>query len=109
MTRTLEKRNGWFVCRDLWTGAERWRLKLDGKHFGAVITADFDGDGKGEFLVGGYCIGTDAKGQGTIRWRLDPPGKSSWPAVADLDGDGRGEIILPGSDGLVRVLKARSD
>jgi len=27
-------------------------------------------------------------------------------AIVDLDGDGLGEIIMPGSDGLVRVLKA---
>jgi len=104
-----EKRDGWFVCRDLWTGGEEWRLKLEGAHFGSAITADIDGDGKGEFLIGGYCIGTDAKGQGTIRWRLDLSAKNSWPAIADFDGDGLGDIVLPGSDGLVRVLKARSD
>jgi len=28
---------------------------------------------------------------------------------ADFDGDGLGDIVLPGSDGLIRVLKARSD
>lgn len=100
-----EKRSGWFVCRDLWSGAEKWRLELDGQGYGPVITADFDGDGKGEFLIGGYCLGTDVKGQGQIKWQLNVP-NSGWPAIADLDGDGLGEIIVPGGDGTVRVLKA---
>jgi len=101
-----EKRAGWFVCRDLWSGAEKWRLKLDGQGYGPVITADVDGDGKGEFLIGDYCIGTDDKGQGQIKWRMKPAFSSGWPAIADLDGDGLGEIIVPCGDGSVRVFKA---
>ncbi|NOX55985.1 MAG: VCBS repeat-containing protein [Planctomycetes bacterium] len=100
-----ERRDGWFVCRDLWTGQEEWRIKLPGAGYGACITADFDGDGRGEFLIGDCCIGTDAEGRGQLRWRA-----SHWapyPLVADLDGDGGGELILPGSDGRLRVLKAR--
>jgi len=104
-----EKRDGQFVCRDLWTGKQEWRLKLDGRGFGPAISADFDGDGKGEFLIGGYCIGTDANGQGQIRWRLRLPVGSGWPAIADLDGDGLGEIIMSSSDGLIHILTAESD
>jgi len=104
-----EKRDGQFVCRDLWTGKEEWRLELDGQGYGPALSADFDGDGKGEFLIGPYCIGTDAKGQGRIHWRVRLPVGSGWPVIADLDGDGLGEIIMPGSDGVIRVLKAGSD
>lgn len=100
-----EARSGWFVCRDLWSGVEKWRLKLDGQGYGPAITADFDGDGKGEFLIGDYCIGTDNQGKGVIKWRTNLQ-NGGWPAIADLDGDGLGEIIVPCSDGTVRVFKA---
>ena len=84
-------------------------LELRGEHFGPAVSADVDGDGKGEFLIGGYCIGTDAKGRGAVRWRVNLPATTGWPAIADLDGDGLGEIIMPGSDGVVRVLTANAD
>jgi len=100
-----ERRDGWFVCRDLWTGREKWRLKLPGAGYGACISADFDGDGKGEFFIGDCCLGTDAEGRGQLRWRAGYG--APYPLVADLDRDGRGELILPGSDGRLRVLKAR--
>ena len=99
-----ESRSGWFVCRDFHSGRERWRTRLDGAGYGTPISADFDGDGKGEFLIGNVCLGADASGHGQVRWRS--PAAAGWPAVADLDGDGQGEIILPSGEGLVRVLKA---
>lgn len=100
-----EQRNGQFVCRDLLTGAEEWRLKLDGQGYGPALSADFNSDGKGEFLIGNLCIGTDAQGRGKILWRM-PVSASSWSAIADVNADGRAEIIIPGSDGQVRVLAA---
>jgi len=99
-----ERRDGWFVCRDVWSGKEEWRLELAGKGYGPVITADIDGDGRGEFLIGSNCLGTNKQGDGEIRWQA-PVSAAGWPAIADLDGDGQGEIIMPGGDGLVRVLK----
>jgi hypothetical protein len=99
-----ERRDGCFVCRDLWTGKEEWRLQLAGKGYGPAISADIDGDGQGEFLIGNNCLGTNAQGQGAIRWRA-PVSAAGWPAIADLDGDGQGEIIVPGGDGLVRALQ----
>ena len=100
-----EARGGQFVCRDLLTGAEEWRLTLDGQGYGPALSADFNSDGKGEFLIGNLCIGTNAQGQGEIIWRM-PVSASSWSAIADIDGDGQGEIIIPGGDGQVRVLTA---
>ncbi len=102
--------DGWFVCRDLWTGEEKWRLKLAGAGYGPAISADVDGDGKGEFLIGDYCLGTDSQGKGEVRWRSGVS-STGWPIIADFDADfdadGLGEIVIPGDDGLVRVLKAR--
>jgi hypothetical protein len=100
-----ERRDGWFVCRELWTGREEWRLKLPGAGYGACITADLDGDGRGEFLIGDCCIGTGAGGRGILRWRLSGIPAAALPLLADLDGDQLGELILPCPDGLVRVLK----
>jgi outer membrane protein assembly factor BamB len=99
-------RDGWFTCKNLWTGKEKWRIKLPGKGYGPVISADFDGDGKGEFLIGGHCIGTDSKGKGEIRWKIGTPG-SRLPVIADFNGDGIGELAMPAYDGTVRILKGK--
>ena len=48
-----------FICRDLWTGQIKWTISLPTPPNGPVITADVDGDGKGEFLTGRYCLGTN--------------------------------------------------
>jgi hypothetical protein len=92
-----------FRCRDLWTGDDKWNLELPSPPRGPVLTADVDGDGKGEFLVDRWCIGTDADGRGQIRWTS--PVSLGWAVIADFDGDGRGEIACS-SQGLIAVLKA---
>jgi hypothetical protein len=86
----------------VWTGRVKWELKLPSPVYGPVITADVDGDGKGEFLGGNYCIGTNAQGQGELRWTSPVP--LQWPIIADFDGDGKGEIACPGS-GKITILK----
>ncbi|NKB66437.1 MAG: PQQ-binding-like beta-propeller repeat protein [Candidatus Latescibacteria bacterium] len=91
-----------FVCRDLWSGAVKWTVELPGPPSGPVISADVDGDGRGEFLVDRWCIGTDAAGQGEIRWTA--PVSMGWAVIADFDGDGLGEIACPGA-GRIVVLK----
>ena len=91
-----------FVCRDLWTGVEKWRLDLPEPPDAPVIAADVDGDGRGEFLIGRWCIGTDARGLGQVRWEAPVP--MAWAAIADVDGDGLGEIICAGA-GKLFVLK----
>ncbi len=94
-----------FVCRDLWTGESKWTLELPSAPQGPVLTADVDGDGKGEFLVDRWCIGTDASGQGEIRWTS--PVCLGWAVIADFDGDGVGEIACP-NQGKITILKAPS-
>ena len=106
-----------FKCRNVWTGRIKWQLELPEPPNSPVLTADVDGDGKGEFLTGKYCIGTDERGQGQVRFQL--PVRLTWPDVlayeylkcggtliADFDGDGLGEIACT-SNGRVVILKAR--
>jgi hypothetical protein len=91
-----------FCCRDLWTGAIRWTVELPAAPVGPVITADVDGDGKGEFLVDRWCIGTDDSGAGVIRWTSPVP--LGWAIIADFDGDGLGEIACS-RQGQIVLLK----
>jgi hypothetical protein len=91
-----------FVCRNLWTGATKWTLELPEPPNAPVVTCDVDGDGKGEFLTGRYCIGTDDRGVGEVRWTA--PISLGWAIVADFDGDGKGEIAAPGK-GRITILK----
>lgn len=99
-------KDGLFICRDIWSGKEKWKIKLPGRGFWPVISADFDGDGKGEFLVSGHCLGTDSNGNGEVRWKLKTP-NSPFPIIADFNGDGIGEIVTTHSDGTVRILKGK--
>ena len=95
-----------FTCRDLETGDIEWQLSLPEAPESPVISADFDGDGRGEFLIGRYCLGVDAKGRGEIRWTS--PEKIFYPVIADFDGDGLGEIAGFGKNGIY-ILKGRGD
>lgn len=92
-----------FICREAWTGKVKWKLKLPTAPNSVTITADFDGDGKGEFLCGPFCIGTNAKGEGELRWQL--PWAVVSPLVADFNGDGVGEIA-GAIGGKILVFKA---
>ena len=93
-----------FRCRNLWTGEIKWELQLPSPPNSPVMAADVDGDGKGEFLVGQYCIGTDAEGNGEIRWESPVP--LGWAIIADFDGDGMGEIACAGQ-GRIYILKGQ--
>jgi hypothetical protein len=92
-----------FVCRDLWTGKEEWTVELPFAPNGPTFSADFDGDGKGEFLIAGFCIGTNSTGKGELRWQA--PHSMGWGAIADFDGDGEGEIACQAA-GSVVILRA---
>jgi hypothetical protein len=82
-----------FVCRDLFSGEVEWEVELPGPPNSPIYSADVDGDGKGEFLAGNYCIGTNEQGVGELRWQAPVP--IGWCAIADFDGDGQGEIACP--------------
>ena len=92
-----------FLCRDIWTGMTKWSVELPSAPSGPVISADVDGDGKGEFLVDRWCIGTDASGHGEIRWTSPVP--LGWAVIGDFDGDGLGEIACA-HQGQISILKA---
>ncbi|MBA3483438.1 MAG: hypothetical protein H0T51_16640 [Pirellulales bacterium] len=91
-----------FICRDIWTGEVEWELKLPSEPNSACLSADIDGDGKGEFLIGVYCIGTNAAGKGEMRWQA--PAQVGSGLIADFDGDGIAEIACS-RPGQVVVLK----
>jgi|GEM_PF-969025 len=91
-----------FLCRDLWTGEIEWEVTLPHPIHSPVITADVDGDGKGEFLADRFCIGSNEQGQGEIRFELPQP--LGYGLVADFDGDGIGEIVCSHPGG-VTILK----
>ena len=105
-----------FKCRDVWTGDIEWQLELSTPPNSPVLTADVDGDGRGEFLAGRYIIGTNAAGQGQVEFELPVPLAMPEPAsygytkggaalIADFDGDGKGEIACT-AKGQVHILKA---
>ena len=96
------KNHSMFHCRDLSSGNHKWQIDLPGIPVGPVLTCDVDGDGKGEFLVDRWCIGTDQCGVGEIRWESPVP--FGWAAIADIDGDGIGEIACP-NRGRIVILK----
>jgi len=95
-----------FVCRDVWTGDIEWTINLPSPTNATTITADFDGDGQGEFFSGRYCIGTNSLGEGEIRWQS--PVHLNWPIIADFDGDGEGEIA-GGQAGKIVILNNQTE
>ena len=105
-----------FKCRNVWTGDVKWQLELETPPNSPVLSADVDGDGKGEFLAGRYCIGTDDQGRGQVRFELPVPLaipepwsysylKGGAALIADFDGDGLGEIACT-ANGRIMILKA---
>ncbi len=109
--RTMEvgyvaRNDATFVCRDLWTGKVEWKLELPHPPNSMTITADVDGDGKGEFLTGVFCIGTNNLGQGELRWQS--PVSLHTAIIADFDGDGDGEIACAQPGKIVLLNAAES-
>ncbi len=96
-----------FVCRDLWTGEVEWEVELPSPISAPVLCADFDGDGRGEFLAGWWLIGTDAQGQGEIRWQAPVYPQSA--IIADFDGDGVGEMAVSARGEIVLLKAQRED
>jgi subtilisin family serine protease len=77
---------------------------LDGLSYNDVQTADLDGDGQKEIIVGiAGAIGESPevrvfRPDGSVKWSVTLPGVGSsyslWPVVADVNGDGRREVIV---------------
>ncbi len=71
---------------------------------GGLQIGDFDGDGRGDLLVGG--AGPDGfewwwlpdVDQGTTPARAIPLVDSGSPTVADVDGDGRDDVVVPSNE-----------
>jgi hypothetical protein len=60
-----------------------------------LITADIDGDGEIEVLVGAYNLTSINAADGSVDWIFDAGGEGvGAPLVADLDGDGKAEILV---------------
>jgi hypothetical protein len=94
--------DGTLSCYEAATGALRWEVPGI-RPYTDVVTADIDGDGKPEFLVGMTAIKAVAPNRGEVLWTLDIP-IASGPIVADIDADGLCEIIITSPDGLIRVF-----
>jgi outer membrane protein assembly factor BamB len=99
--------DGRFRCFDGATGEIRWHVPLAGSCT-STVTADIDGDGRDEFLVGidrrVVAVSETAEGNGAIQWECELPAEPTTPAIADTDGDGLAEIIVMGDDGMVYCL-----
>ncbi|MCC6492709.1 MAG: hypothetical protein IT424_06790 [Pirellulales bacterium] len=93
-----------FICRNLWTGEVEWELELPYPPNAPCLSADVDADGRGEFLIGSFCIGAGEPGQGRLEWQSPTP--MGWAVIADFDGDGDGEIACPRAGGIA-VLNAK--
>lgn len=71
-------------------------------------SADLDGDGRCEILLGGgdgklYAI-KELMGKCTVLWSVDLGRRVGCPILADLNGDGIAEILVPTEDGRMHCL-----
>jgi outer membrane protein assembly factor BamB len=94
---------GTFRCLDAATGRTRWEIEGLAQQLD-VLTADVDGDGRQEFVVGSIALKADDPEHGRILWQATQL-FSAPPAIADLDGDGKCELVGVCGDAQIRVLK----
>ncbi|NCF69284.1 MAG: LruC domain-containing protein [Chloroflexi bacterium] len=78
--------------------------KPDVRYFASPVTADLDGDGQTEIVIGNLIANQveviDALGISRPGWPKDVGGGvKAAAAVADLDGDGDQEIVIGAADG----------
>jgi hypothetical protein len=94
---------------DTRAGHIRWEYKLDGP-LSDFASADLDGDGRHELLVGSgdgsLRALKEVNGTCTVIWEYDFNAAVGSPVIADLDADGTAEILVPVGDGYLRCLKA---
>jgi outer membrane protein assembly factor BamB len=70
------------------------------------VAMDVNGDGRVEFVVGGYdgwLYALDAA-TGALVWSLDLGAPVGDPIAADTDGDGLSEILAPTADGYLYAI-----
>jgi outer membrane protein assembly factor BamB len=94
---------GFFRCYDATNGRLKWEI-AGVRQATDVVTADVDGDGRPEFLVGLAAFKAVDEHHGRLLWEVEVPAAHA-PVVADVDGDGYCEILLGCLDGRVRVFK----
>jgi outer membrane protein assembly factor BamB len=99
-----------FLCHDLTTGRLKWSLPVGTRSVGC-ITADVDGDGRHEFLLGTadgrlLAVGAVSADAGRVLWEVTLPAAAGVPIVCDADGDGRMDILVSCSDGNLHCLNA---
>lgn len=80
----------------------------------SAATADLDGDGKQDVIVGGSSNGVWAysgtsllKGKPKLLWQVDAAGSVHDIKTGDVDGDGRPEIVVA-ADNAVTVVNGRT-
>jgi outer membrane protein assembly factor BamB len=94
---------------DTRAGHTRWEYKLNGP-LSDFASADLDGDGRHELLVGSgdgslHAL-EEVNGKCTVLWKYDFNSPVGSPVVADLDADGSAEILVPVADGYLHCLTA---
>jgi len=101
---------GVFHCTDLADGKDRWTLDLGvlPTHATRVISADIDGNGVEDFLVGladGSIVAlSDGESGGKNLWRVRVDAAIKELVVADTNGDGIAELVVETDDGQVRLF-----
>jgi outer membrane protein assembly factor BamB len=99
--------DGRFNCYNGATGELKWTLNLGGAG-SDCMTADVDGDGRNEFIVGSHDEHLWAiavrNGQPVVLWRYPLPGAVGSPVAADVNGDGLCEILVAAGDGYLYCI-----
>lgn len=101
-----------FQCHDLTTGRFKWSLPIGTTSTG-VVSADVDGDGKQEFLLGTtdgrlLAVASASPDAGRILWEVALPAAAGVPVVCDADEDGSADIVVSCADGKLYCLSARA-
>src|SRR5690349_18731357 len=92
------------------SGRLKWSLPVGTRSLGCV-TADVDGDGRQEFLLGTadsrlLAIGAGSADSGRLEWEAALPAAAGVLIVCDADGDDRMDILVGCGDGKLYCLRS---